>query len=86
MGVFPMDQPRIFELDVTQDLANKLDPFQKIMDAVLNVKDNDYFVLIAPLKPLPLIGIMKAKGYKHKMEQLDKKKYKVTFTKREDFM
>jgi hypothetical protein len=80
-----MEESKVYELDVTEDLKNKQDPFNKIMDVVMNITDNDYFVLTAPLKPLPLIGILKAKGYKHKMEQLEKKKYKVTFSKREDF-
>nr|WP_231575028.1 DUF2249 domain-containing protein [Bacillus sp. B-jedd] len=73
---------RIVELDVREDLKNKMEPFQKIMDAVIGLKENDIFILHAPFKPVPLFTVMKAKGFKHEAEEIEKKHWKVTFTKK----
>lgn len=75
-------EARIVELDVREDLKNKLEPFQKIMTAITDLQENDVFVLHAPFKPVPLFAVMKAKGFIHETEELDKKHWKITFTKR----
>ncbi|MFD2445802.1 DUF2249 domain-containing protein [Bacillus sp. CGMCC 1.16607] len=72
---------KIIELDVREDLNNKLEPFQKIMSAISGLKENDVFILHAPFIPGPLFAVMKAKGFTHKAEELEKKHWKVTFTK-----
>ncbi len=73
---------KIIELDVREDLKNKLEPFQKIMSAIQLLEVGDTFILHAPFKPVPLFAVMKAKGFTHEAEQLDKKHWKVTFVKR----
>ncbi|HYK74812.1 MAG TPA: DUF2249 domain-containing protein [Pseudoneobacillus sp.] len=73
---------KIVELDVREDLKNKIEPFQKIMTAITDLQDNDVFILHAPFKPVPLFAIMKAKGFTHAIEELEKKHWKITFTKR----
>ncbi|PLR77193.1 hypothetical protein CU633_11645 [Bacillus sp. V3-13] len=78
-----MDQ-KIVELDVRDDLKNKLEPFQKIMEAVSELKENDVFILHAPFKPVPLFPVLKAKGFEAESEQIEKKHWKVVFTKRGD--
>ncbi len=75
-------EKKIVELDVREDLKNKLEPFQKIMSAIAGLDANDVFILHAPFKPVPLFGVLKAKGFEHKAEEIDKKHWKVTFTKR----
>ncbi|MEH7305071.1 DUF2249 domain-containing protein [Neobacillus drentensis] len=75
-------EQRIIELDVREDLKNKIEPFQKIMEAIKEVKDNDIFILHAPFKPVPLFGVLKVKGFTHAEEEIDKKYWKVTFTKK----
>ncbi|MGZ4161490.1 MAG: DUF2249 domain-containing protein [Neobacillus sp.] len=76
-------EQKILELDVREDLKNKIEPFQKIMEALKELKgDNDIFILHAPFKPTPLFAVMKAKGFKHEEEEIDKKHWKVTFTKK----
>lgn len=72
---------KIVELDVREDLKNKLEPFQKIMTAIQNLQDNDTFVLHAPFKPLPLYPIMKGKGFSYDAEKVGEKHWKITFTK-----
>ena len=76
-------EQKIIELDVREDLANKLEPFQKIMEAIKELKDaNDIFILHAPFKPTPLFAVLKAKGFTHEEEEIDKKHWKITFTKK----
>ena len=75
-------EKKIIELDVREDLKNKIEPFQKIMEAVKNLKEEDVFILHAPFKPLPLFTVLKAKGFEHEAEELEKKHWKVTFTKK----
>jgi uncharacterized protein (DUF2249 family) len=74
-------ESRIVELDVREDLNNKLEPFQKIMTAISDLKENDVFILHAPFKPVPLFAVLKAKGFSHEAEEIEKKHWKITFTK-----
>lgn len=71
----------IVELDVREDLRNKMEPFHKIMDAVTSLGPEDTFVLHATIKPVPLFAVMKGKGYKHEAEQLADDHWKITFTR-----
>jgi hypothetical protein len=75
-------EQRIIELDVREDLKNKMEPFQKIMECIKGLEDNDIFVLHAPFKPVPLFAVLKAKGYTHENEEIDEKHWKITFTKK----
>lgn len=75
-----MEQKTI-ELDVREDINNKLEPFQKIMAAISDLELNDVLVLHAPFKPVPLYGVLKAKGFEHEVEKIEAKHYKITFTK-----
>ncbi|MEH7108599.1 MULTISPECIES: DUF2249 domain-containing protein [Bacillaceae] len=75
-------ESKVIELDVREDLKNKLEPFQKIMEAIKDLNKDDTFILHAPFKPVPLFAVMKAKGFMHDEEEIDKKHWKVTFTKK----
>lgn len=74
-------EPKLIELDVREDLKNKIEPFQKIMEAIKELKDNDIFILHAPFKPVPLFAVLKVKGFSHEAEEIDPKHWKVTFIK-----
>lgn len=75
-------EQKIIELDVREDLKNKLEPFQKIMEAVKELNNtNDVFILHAPFKPVPLFTVLKAKGFTYEAEEIEKKHWKVTFIK-----
>lgn len=76
-----MDQ-KIIELDVREDINNKLEPFQKIMKAISGLEMNDVLILHAPFKPVPLYGVLKAKGFDHEVEKIEAKHYKIIFTKK----
>ncbi|MHC0035746.1 DUF2249 domain-containing protein [Pseudoneobacillus sp. C159] len=73
---------KVVELDVREDIKNKLEPFQKIMAAISDLKEKDTFILHAPFKPVPLYAVLKAKGFTHEEEEIDKKHWKITFIKR----
>jgi hypothetical protein len=76
-----MDQKTI-ELDVREDINNKLEPFQKIMEAISGLEMNDVLILHAPFKPVPLYGVLKAKGFDHEVEKIEAQHYKIIFTKK----
>lgn len=70
---------KIVELDVRPHLSKKLEPFQLIMDTVKELKHEDVFVLHAPFKPSPLLGILKMKGYSSTSERLESNHWVTTF-------
>ncbi len=67
------------ELDVRPYLKKKIEPFKLIMDTVKTLNKEDIFVLHAPFKPTPLFGLMKTKGYNHKLEKLESDHWVITF-------
>lgn len=67
------------ELDVREELRQKNDPFQTIMTAVKTLKPDDLFILHATLKPTPLLGLMKLKGYTNKVERISSDYWIVSF-------
>ncbi|MDQ0655537.1 DUF2249 domain-containing protein [Paenibacillus sp. W2I17] len=69
----------IVELDVRPHLSKKLEPFQLIMDTVKGLQHNDVFVLHAPFKPTPLLGILKLKGYSSTSERRSSDHWVTTF-------
>ena len=75
-------EPKTIELDVREDLKNKIEPFQKIMEAVKILNANDTFILHAPFNPVPLFAVLKAKGFTHESEEIESKHWKITFVKK----
>ncbi|WP_091017892.1 DUF2249 domain-containing protein [Paenibacillus amylolyticus] len=69
----------IVELDVRSHLSKKLEPFQLIMDTVKGLQHEDVFVLHAPFKPTPLLGILKMKGYSNSSERKSSDHWVTTF-------
>ncbi|WP_438351449.1 DUF2249 domain-containing protein [Paenibacillus sp. FA6] len=67
------------ELDVRPYLRKKVEPFKVIMDTVKALNKNDIFVLHATFKPTPLFGLMKTKGYAHKVEKIESDHWVITF-------
>lgn len=73
---------KIVELDVREDLKNKLEPFQKIMGAVKSLEKGDILVLHSTIKPVPLLTMMKTKGYANEVEKKSDDHYVTTFKKK----
>lgn len=78
-----MDKQPFIELDVREDLAQKIEPFDKIMSAVQQLKEEQGLILHAPFNPAPLHNVMERKGFDHKEEKIDAKHWKITYTKKE---
>lgn len=78
-----MEKQSIVELDVREDLLLKKEPFDRIMGTVKNLEDGQIFVLHAPFNPIPLHKVLGKKGYEYEAEKVDKKHWKVTYTKKE---
>lgn len=75
---------RIIELDVRPQLSKKLEPFQLIMNTVKGLDPMDVFVLHAPFKPTPLLGILKMRGYSHSSERVNAEHWRTTFVHRKN--
>ncbi|MEK5475979.1 DUF2249 domain-containing protein [Paenibacillus sp. FSL R5-0407] len=69
---------KIVELDVREQLRNKLEPFQLIMDTVKTLESDDIFVLHATFKPTPLLGFLKMKSLVGKAVQQENKEHWIT--------
>ncbi|HLT55066.1 MAG TPA: DUF2249 domain-containing protein [Bacillota bacterium] len=79
-----MENKDYVELDVREDLRLKKEPFDKIMATVKSLKEGQAFVLHAPFNPLPLHKVLGRRGFEHKAEKIEKKHWKVIYTKKED--
>ncbi len=73
---------RVIEMDVREDIKNNLDPFQKIMETIAELKEKDSLILHAPFKPVPLYAVLKAKGFEHDACEIDSNHWKITFVKK----
>lgn len=77
-----MVENKIVELDVRDDLKNKQEPFQKIMEAVQSLDQvGDVFILHAIFEPVPLLTVFKSKGFNNEVEKMAEDHWKITFTK-----
>lgn len=64
-----LSELRKVELDVRELLRNNTDPFELIMTTVKTLNRHDMLVLHATMKPVPLLGLMKLKGFSGKAEK-----------------
>lgn len=60
-----LDSEKITELDVRTDLASGNDPFQKIMTVLKQMPATNTLLIINTFEPVPLINILKKKGFEH---------------------
>jgi uncharacterized protein (DUF2249 family) len=56
-------------LDVRADIASGKDPFQKIMNTLSSVPQGNFLLIINSFEPIPLINILKKKGFEYYTEQ-----------------
>jgi len=74
---------QVTELDVRPYLRKKLEPFKVIMDTVAGLGPDDVFVLHATFKPTPLFGVLKVKGFAHRVEEIGPEYWIVAFARSE---
>lgn len=62
----------IITLDVRADLASGKDPFQRIMDTLASLSQDNFLLIINTFEPAPLINVLKRKGFEYYTEELQK--------------
>ncbi|GBF11176.1 DUF2249 domain-containing protein [Tepidibacillus sp. HK-1] len=81
MAVEAIRSGNVVELDVREMQKAKEEPFHVIMDAVDTLQQDDQFILHAVINPIPLLNVMKGRGFANTVEQLEEDHWKITFTK-----
>ena len=66
-----MDRSNIVELDVRPILKGGVDPFETIMDKLKEMNDDQTLLVINSFEPVPLLNILKNKGYEYEVERPD---------------
>ncbi len=66
-------------LDVRADLASGKDPFQKIMDTFASLSQDNFLLIINTFEPVPLINVLKRKGFEYYTEEVQKDKFHTYF-------
>ncbi len=67
--VIIMDKKNVVELDVRPILAGGTDPFDKIMTTLKTLEDNQTLLVINTFEPVPLLNLLKKKGYGYMVER-----------------
>ncbi len=58
-----MESKTVMEMDVRSQIASNLDPFNDIYNSVNKLQANQVFKLINSFEPIPLIKLLRQKGY-----------------------
>jgi len=66
-------------VDVRDDIRAGREPFGRIMDAVGSLRDGQSLVLINVFEPVPLYGIMSARGFEHETDKLPDGDWQIRF-------
>lgn len=66
-------------LDVRPMMAEGKEPFGAIMATVAGLEDGEDLELLAPLDPIPLYQVLRARGFAHETEPLGEGDYRVVF-------
>ena len=64
-----MERTNIVDLDVRPILDSGVDPFNVIMDGLKTLKDSETLRIINTFEPIPLLNIIKKKGYEYESER-----------------
>jgi uncharacterized protein (DUF2249 family) len=64
-----MERTNIIDLDVRPILDSGVDPFNVIMDGLKTLKDDETLRIINTFEPIPLLNIIKKKGYEYESER-----------------
>jgi uncharacterized protein (DUF2249 family) len=60
---------KVIELDAREDLEKGIDPFQSIMKKIKTLEEGEVLRVINTFEPLPLINVLKSKGYRSWVER-----------------
>ena len=71
----------IVTLDVREEIRGGRDPFARIMQAVAALKGSERLRVIAPFKPVPLLGVLASQGFSHEAKPVNDTDWEVLFTR-----
>ena len=71
----------LVELDVRPTINSGADPFKEIMGAVKKMKEDETLKIINIFEPIPLIKILKEKGYKTWTDEINANEFHTFFKK-----
>lgn len=66
-------------LDVREDIRSGKEPFADIMRAAAELGADEELVVLAPFEPVPLYGVLGAKGFAHSATAIGDGDYQVIF-------
>ncbi len=69
------------EVDVREDIEQKIEPFDKIMGAVQLLKEDQFLILHAPFNPVPLHKVLQRRGFSSEPLEVEPKHWKVIYKK-----
>ena len=64
-----MERKNIVEFDVRPILDSGVDPFDAIMSKLKQMNDDQTLLIINTFEPIPLLNILKRKGYEYEVER-----------------
>jgi len=64
-----MRKERVIEMDVRPILEGGVDPFEAIMAKLKTMDDNETLLIINTFEPIPLLNLLKKKGYVYETER-----------------
>ncbi len=80
-----LSEARFVELDVRPILRSGGEPFALIMETVARVPPGHVFHLRATFKPVPLLGVMRQKGWAHWIARGEEDDWEIWFYRPSDF-
>lgn len=66
-------------LDVRPDLERGDEPFVRIMEAAEATRAGETLTVIAPFEPVPLYGVLGARGFTHETQQVSADEWIIQF-------
>ncbi len=64
-----MDKTNVVTLDARRILAGGVDPFDEIMKTLKTMKDDQTLLIINTFEPIPILNILKKRGYEYETER-----------------
>jgi TusA-related sulfurtransferase len=64
-----MDKTNVVKLDARPILSGGVDPFDEIMKTLKSMKDDQTLLIINTFEPIPILNILKKRGYEYETER-----------------
>ncbi len=71
---------KIILLDVREDIRAGREPFGRILQTVAALRPGQKLRLLAPFEPVPLLGLLAARGYNHTATSLPSGDWDILFS------